>query len=112
RSPATSRPTAAPETDRLQLAATPSAGPGRTVARSGRARVAGDYPWGRDPGWCNWQHATLWMSNLGFESLSRSRREARESGFDTPGGATLRARRPRPPRWRVGERTAGAPTRA
>src|SRR5690349_14366959 len=24
------------------------------------------------PGWCNWQHATLWMSNLGFESLSRS----------------------------------------
>ena len=28
------------------------------------------------PGWCNWQHATLWMSNLGFESLSRSFRSA------------------------------------
>ena len=23
-------------------------------------------------GWCNWQHACLWNTNLGFESLSRS----------------------------------------
>ena len=23
-------------------------------------------------GWCNWQHASLWIWNLGFESLSRS----------------------------------------
>src|SRR5262249_28648352 len=30
------------------------------------------YPGTAGPGWCNWQHATLWMLNLGFESLSRS----------------------------------------
>ena len=61
--------------------------PGRLLAplpRLGRAGRGvgqdGVLHWPPVPGWCNWQHACLWSTNLGFESLSRSSLSAARAG--------------------------------
>ena len=69
RSPPTSPPTGSARPERRSPPTSPAA------PRSCPAAAA-SLSLGCVPGWCNWQHASLWMSNLGFESLSRSTRPA------------------------------------
>ena len=86
------------------LALGPRSGRARGWAATGASTILG----ARLPGWCNWQHATLWMSNLGFESLSRSSSAPRLHGAFRILGVLLRRRVVvLVPAWRRGDGRAG-----